>query len=84
MSAQMPLLAFTVNLTKIFDKGCNVMKTRLVFKVNIARKLVNMGYRIVDIKPSKTKDGKVDFAKSIFVFADENNIAEEIEKLTKN
>lgn len=43
-----------------------------------------MGYRIVDLKPSKTKDGKVDFNKSIYVFADENNIAEEIEKLTKN
>ena len=60
------------------------MKTRLVFKVNVARKLVHMGYRIVDLKPSKTKDGKVDFNKSIYVFADENNIAEVIEKLTKN
>lgn len=60
------------------------MKTRLVFKVNVASKLVHMGYRIVDLKPSKTKDGKVDFNKSIYVFADENNIAEEIEKLTKN
>ena len=58
------------------------MKTRLVFKVNIARKLVRMGYRIVDLKPAKTKDGKTDFNKSIYVFADENNIAEEIEKLT--
>ena len=37
------------------------MKTRLVFKVNIARKLVRMGYRIVDLKPAKTKDGKTDF-----------------------
>lgn len=60
------------------------MKTRLVFKVNIARKLVRMGYRIVDLKPAKTKDGKPDFNKSIYVFVDENNIAEEIEKLTKN
>lgn len=60
------------------------MKTRLVFKVNIARKLVRMGYRIVDLKPSKTKDGQTDFNKSIFVFADENNIEEEIEKLTKS
>ena len=40
------------------------MKTRLVFKVNIARKLVRMGYRIVDLKPAKTKDGKTDFNKS--------------------
>lgn len=59
------------------------MKTRLVFKVNIARKLVHLGYRIVDIKPAKTKDGKTDFSKSIYVFADENNIENEIEKLIK-
>lgn len=57
------------------------MKTRLVFKVNIARKLVHLGYRIVDIKPAKIKDGKTDFSKSIYVFADENNIEKEIEKL---
>ena len=59
------------------------MKTRLVFKVSVARQLVRMNYRIVDLKPSKTKDGKVDFCKTIFVFADENGIADEIEKLTK-
>lgn len=59
------------------------MKTRLVFKVNIARKLVQMGFRIVDLKPARTKDGKTDFTKTIFVFADENNIANEIDKLTK-
>lgn len=60
------------------------METRLVFKVNVARKLLRMGYRIVDIKPAKTKDGQTDFNKSIYVFADENNIAEEIKRLTKN
>lgn len=58
------------------------MKTRLVFKVSVARVLVKKGYRIVDLKPAKTKDGQTDFSKSIFVFADENGIADEIEKLT--
>lgn len=57
------------------------MKTRLVFKVNVARQLLRMGYRIVDLKPNRTKDGKIDFTKTIFVFADENGIAEEIEKI---
>ena len=57
------------------------MKTRLVFKTNIARKLLQMGYRIVDLKPSKTKDGKLDFNKTIYVFADENNIDKEIDRL---
>ena len=59
------------------------MKTRLVFKVSIARKLVKMGYRIVDLKPAKSKDGNVDFMKTIYVFADENNIEDAIEKLSK-
>ena len=59
------------------------MKTRLVFKVNVARQLLRMGYRIVDLKPNRTKDGKLDFTKTIFVFADENGIAEEIEKIIR-
>lgn len=59
------------------------MKTRLVFKVNVARKLLRMGYRIVDLKPAKTKDGRTDFNKSIFVFSDENNIADKIKELTQ-
>lgn len=57
------------------------MKTRLVFKVSIARKLLKMGYRIVDLKPA-IKDGQTDFARSIYVFAEEGNIIEDIEKLT--
>lgn len=59
------------------------VKTRLVFKTNIARRLLKMGYRIVDLKPSKTRDGKKDFSKSIYVFADENNIEEAIKKLIR-
>lgn len=59
------------------------MKTRLVFKVSIARKLVKMGYRIVDLKPAISKDGNFNFAKTIYVFADENNIADAIKKLSK-
>lgn len=56
--------------------------TRIVFKVSIARALLKRGYRIVDLRPSKTKDGQIDFSRSIFVFADENGIADEIKKLT--
>lgn len=59
------------------------MKTRLVFKTNVARKLLKMGYRIVDLKPSRTRDGEPDFSRSIFVFADENGIEQEIENLIR-
>ena len=53
----------------------------MVFKVSIARKLLKMGYRIVDLKPA-IKDGQTDFTRSIYVFAEEGNIVEDIEKLT--
>ena len=59
------------------------MKTKWVYKVSVARALVRKGYRIIDLKPARTKDGQTDFSKSIFVFADENGISNEIEKLTK-
>lgn len=70
--------------TQIFEKGLINMKTRLVFKTSIARKLLRMGYRIVDLKPYKNENGELDFTRSIYVFADENNIACEIRKLINN
>ena len=57
------------------------MKTRLVFKTNIARKLLRMGYRIVDLKPYKNDEGEFDFTRSIYVFADEDDIDKEIDRL---
>lgn len=56
--------------------------TKFVYKVNIARKLLKMGYHIVDWRPSKDRDGKTDFLKSIYVFADENGIDDVIQELT--
>lgn len=85
MSAQMQLLALLVNLIlKYLKKGLISMKTRLVFKTNIARKLLRMGYRIVDLKPYKNENGEFDFTRSIYVFADENDIDKEIMKLANS
>lgn len=70
--------------TQIFEKGLNNMKTRLVFKTNIARKLLRMGYRIVDLKPYKNENGEFDFTRSIYVFADENDIDKEIMELANS
>lgn len=85
MSAQMQLLALLVNLIlKYLKKGLINMKTRLVFKTNIARKLLRMGYRIVDLKPYKNENGEFDFTRSIYVFADENDIDKEIMKLANS
>ena len=60
------------------------MKTKLVFKTSIARKLLRMGYRIVDFKPYKNEKGELDFTRSIYVFADENEIDKEILKLANS
>ena len=81
----MQLLALLVNLIlKYLKKGLISMKTRLVFKTNIARKLLRMGYRIVDLKPYKNENGEFDFTRSIYVFADENDIDKEIMKLANS
>ena len=60
------------------------MKTKLIFKASIARKLLRMGYRIVDLKPYKNEKGELDFTRSIYVFADENEIDKEILKLANS
>ena len=85
MSAQMQLMALLVNfILKYLKKGLINMKTRLVFKTNIARKLLRMGYRIVDLKPYKNENGEFDFTRSIYVFADENDIDKEIMELANS
>ena len=81
----MQLMALLVNLIlKYLKKGLINMKTRLVFKTNIARKLLRMGYRIVDLKPYKNENGEFDFTRSIYVFADENDIDKEIMELANS
>ncbi|WP_297419631.1 hypothetical protein [Clostridium sp.] len=53
-------------------------KVKLVFKPEIARKLIRMGYRIVDIKPNKQIKNM-----SVFIFAIEGNLKEDLATLTK-
>lgn len=51
---------------------------RLVIQPSIARKLLGLGYRIIDIKPQKQTDGTTDFTRCVFLFANENGIDREI------
>lgn len=55
---------------------------RLIIKPSIAKKLLNAGYRIIDLKPQKQIDGSVDYSRCVFLFAAEGLIDEEIKKLT--
>ena len=43
---------------------------KYVYKPDIARKLLKLGYDIVDLKPMKRENGEMDFTRSIFVFKD--------------
>lgn len=52
-------------------------ETIVIFSGNVARKLLKLGYTIVDIKPDKTNS-----LKSVFVFKVERNIEYYIAQFT--
>ena len=54
------------------------METKLIFKQYIARKLLNNGNRIVDIKPDKLKQNS-----TIFVFEKTDKLLSDLYELTK-
>lgn len=51
------------------------IKTKVVLNVKIARKLIQDGYRVVDIKPNHSNPQS-----TVFVFADENGEVDDIIK----
>ena len=56
-----------------------------VYKPDIARKLLKLGYTIVDLKPMKRENGEMDFTRSIFVFENtDGQIEESINSIIKN
>lgn len=57
---------------------------RFVFKPHIARKLLKLGYQIIDLKPQRQLDGSTDFTRTTFVFAYQNGIDEAIENVVTN
>ena len=40
----------------------------MVIQPSIARKLLKLGYKIIDIKPQKQTDGTTDFTRCVFLF----------------
>lgn len=58
------------------------MNERIIFKMSIARKLLKLGYKIIDLKPQKNKyTGELDFSRCYFIFEYKNGIDGEIKKL---
>lgn len=56
-------------------------KSFLVIKPSIARKLLKMGFRIIDIRPQKQEDGTTDFTRCAFVFENRKGLKEIFESL---
>lgn len=56
-------------------------KSVLVIKPSIARKLLKMGFRIIDIRPQKQEDGTTDFTRCAFVFENREGLKEIFESL---
>lgn len=54
-----------------------------VYKVSIARRLVKMGYQIIDLKPAKTSDDKLDFHRTIYVFEDKPEVTKALDVLRR-
>ena len=56
-------------------------KSVLVIKPSIARKLLKMGFHIIDIRPQKQEDGTMDFTRCAFVFENKEGLKEIFESL---
>ena len=56
-------------------------KSFLVIKPAIARKLLKMGFHIIDIRPQKQEDGTMDFTRCAFVFENREGLKEIFESL---
>lgn len=57
------------------------METRIVFKISVARQLIKLGYRVIDLKPQKKKDGNLDFTRCCFVFEYQDGLDDDIRLL---
>lgn len=56
-------------------------QNRVIIKAAVARKLLKMGFKIIDLKPQKQENGVVDFTRCVFVFEARNGLDKAIEHL---
>ena len=55
---------------------------RIVIKPSVARKLLRMGYKIIDVRPQRQLDGSVDYTRCVFVFEYQDDIDKYIKQFT--
>jgi len=54
---------------------------RLIIQPSIARKLLKLGYQIIDLKPQRQTDGSVDYTRTVFLFAYKDGIDKSIQDI---
>lgn len=54
---------------------------QIIIKGSVARKLLQMGFIIKDVRPQKQEDGTIDFSRNIFVFAGKSGLRDAVNKL---
>lgn len=53
----------------------------LVIKGDLAKKLIDLNYKIIDLMPKRELDGSYDFTRTVFIFKNENGLLDAIDKL---
>ena len=56
-------------------------KDQIIIKASIARKLLKMGFNIIDVRPQKQKDGTIDFSRCVFVFEGKEGLEQAVKSL---
>lgn len=66
-----------------YKEGMVILKERnqTVIKGSIARKLIKMGFNIVDVKPQRQENGTIDFTRCVFVFGAKEGLQKAVESL---
>ena len=54
---------------------------QIVIKASIVRKLLKMGFNIIDVRPQKQEDGTTDFTRCVFLFEGKDGLEKAIKSL---
>jgi hypothetical protein len=53
----------------------------LVIKGDLAKKLLALNFKIIDLMPKRELDGSFDYTRSVFIFKNEDGLLEAIDRL---
>jgi hypothetical protein len=56
---------------------------QVIIKGSVARKLIKMGFNVIDIRPQKQLDGTIDFSRNVIVFGAKEGLQEAVNILLK-